>query len=87
MLTDKEKNEASYIEAKQDELHYLKQIVKYITHLQHIYYVGRLENKLKAKQIESSLESYKIEMDWVDKEIKELLKGGYETQNYCKRLL
>jgi hypothetical protein len=79
MLTDKEKNEASYIEAKQDELHCLKQIVKYITYLQHIYYAGRLENKLKAQQIESSLESYKIEMDWVDKEIKELLKGGYET--------
>ena len=56
MDEDTEKRiKASLIEAKEDELHFLKEIYKYMKHLEHIYMVGKLENEDMAWQTKHNL--------------------------------
>lgn len=66
---------ASFIGAMTDELHYLDQIYKYMKHLEHIYKVGKLEDKEKAWQIDISLKNTNRQRDIVRKEIVRLTEN------------
>lgn len=65
----------SFIEAKTDELHYLDQVYKYLKYLEHIYKVGKLEDKEKAWQIDISLKNTNRQRDIVRKEIVRLTEN------------
>lgn len=66
------------LDAKLKELFYYKQIFKYLKHLEHIYKVGKLENKNKAYYMDISLKNCKHEMGMVEKEIIKL--GGTPSE-------
>jgi len=76
----KKRIKTSLIIAKTDELHYLDQVYKYLKHLEHIYKVGKLEDKNKALQIEISLENTGKQRETLKKEISEIIVYEYNTK-------
>lgn len=82
MDPDTEKQLASaFLNAKLDELFYYRQVYKYIKHLEHIYKVGKLENKNKAYYMDVSLKNCTHEMGMIEKEIEKLTGKPIEDSN------
>jgi len=64
----------SLIETKNDELHYLNQVIKYLNHLLYIYQVGKLEDVTKAFGIKNGLENYNFQKEKIQKELNQMCK-------------
>lgn len=63
-----------FLNAKNDELHYLNQVIKNLKHLEHIYLAGKLEDEKKAFGIKNGLEHFYYERGKIQTEIDELNK-------------
>lgn len=61
-----------FLEAKQEELHYRKQIYKYQKHLEHLYGSGILKNEKNAFYVENHLRISQYEIECLEKEIEHL---------------
>lgn len=56
---------------KQDEVHYLDQIYKYMKHLEYLYKTSIIKDNNKAHQINISIQNIKNQRDQLIKEINE----------------
>lgn len=66
-------------EAKNDELHFLDQIYKYMKHLEFMYTSGKLEDKKKSFHIENSLSNIDYQREILKKEIEEFTGNKHEA--------
>jgi len=64
-----------FLNAKNDELHYLDQVIKNLKHLEHIYLAGKLEDERKAFGIKNGLKHFYYERDKLAKEIKQIMQN------------
>lgn len=54
---------------KQDELHYLKQVFKYLKHLEHLYHTEVIKDNNKLQQINVSINNTKQQIEYVERDI------------------
>lgn len=69
--------DSKLLDAKLEELHYYKQIFKYLKHIEHLYKTNKIQKANKLLYIEVSLNNCKSEIDALEK----ALEGFTDQKN------
>lgn len=74
------KSHIKLVETKQDELHYLNQIFKYLKHLE-LLYITKLSDREKLQRIQISINNTSSEIKIATKTLEELTGNKFEIKN------